>query len=432
MAACFASKGYKVIGVDVNLDTIEAVNKRRCSIYEPGLAKLIRECHDRLSATNNYKYAVENSEITFVVVPTPSEEDGSFSIKYVEAALVNIATALESKKTFHLVVLTSTVLPGVTENIVKPLIEKISRKECAVDFGLCYNPEFIALGSVIRDFLNPDVVLIGESDTKSGKILAEIYKRICGSGQTILKTTIYNAELAKISFNAFVTMKISFANTLAEICERIPGGNVDMVAQVLGSDSRIGRKCLSGGLAYGGPCFPRDNRAFSSVAEKVGCRARLSEAADEVNRGQIDRIINLVRQKLDEVKDKNIAILGLTYKPNTDIVEESASMKIAGALLEEGACLSVYDPAGKENARGILGENVKYANSMKECLEGVEFCIIATPWEEFKRLGVDNFAIDAKAKPQRLKILDCWRILGHLRNNKKIEYHAIGLNNLAH
>ena len=424
IVACFAHKGYRVIGVDVDPKIIEAVNERRSPIYEPGLAELLREPGD-LSATSDSRYAVENSEMTFIVVPTPSQEDGSFSTKYVEPVAEQIAIGLKDKSNFQVVVLTSTVLPGATEGVVKPLLEKVSGKKCGLDFGLCYSPEFIALGSVIRDFFNPDVLLIGESDPKSGELLAEIYRNVCENQPPIVRTTIYNAELAKISLNAFITMKITFANTLAEIAEKIPGGDADVISRMLGFDSRIGRKYLSGSLAYGGPCFPRDNKAFSCFAKRIGCKARLAEATDAENEHQNERIVELVKQIIGGVRGKNIAILGLTYKPDTDVVEESAAIRIACALLQEGARLSVYDPTGMENAQKVLGEeNIHYANSVAECLKDSEFCLLATPWDEFKSLKPDDFTADMK-KPV---LLDCWRIYDRSEFSQKMEYLAIGLN----
>ncbi len=426
LAACLANKGYQVIGIDLNQNVIQAINEGKNPYYEPGLAELIKSAQGHLSATDDYRHALQNSEISFIVVPTPSEPDGSFSTKYVEIAAENIATELKNKHDFHLVVLTSTVLPGATEGVVKPLLERVSGKKCGKDFGLCYSPEFIALGSVIRDFTHPDVVLIGESDPKSGELLAEIYRNVCENQPPIVRTTIYNAELAKISLNAYITMKITFANTLAEIAEKIPGGDVDVVSQMLGFDSRIGRKYLTGGLAYGGPCFPRDNKAFASVAGRFGCQARLSLATDEANQEQVDRIVRLIEQRLGRMKDKNIAILGLTYKPNTDVVEESASMKIAQALLQKGTKLSVYDPAAMNNAKKVLGEGVKYANSVEECLKETEFCILATPWDEFKNLKPEDFRKSMK-KPM---LLDCWRIFDRAEFSRKLEYLAVGLNSL--
>jgi len=422
IVACFASKGYRVIGYDLNPETIKAVNERQPLIYEPGLAELLEQPGD-LSATSDYMFAVENSEITFIIVPTPSQENGSFSTKYVEAAAEQIAEGIKDKKNYHLVVLTSTVLPGATEGRIKSLLEKVSGKKCSQDFGLCYSPEFIALGSIIRDVLNPDVILIGESDPKSGELLAGVYQTVCENKPPIVRTAIQNAELAKISLNAYVTMKISFANVLSELCERIPGGDAEAVSQMLGYDSRIGRKYLSGALAFGGPCFPRDNKAFAFFAKQIGCEARLAHATDKENEHQNERIVALVRQKIGQVKGKRITILGLTYKPDTDVIEESVAIKIADALYKEGANLSVFDPAGMENARKVLGEkSVIYTGSARECLKDADFCILATPWNEFKNLRPSDFIADMK-QPM---LLDCWQLYDRAEFSRKMDYTTIG------
>jgi UDPglucose 6-dehydrogenase len=422
IVACFASKGFRVIAFDVNPEAIKAVNERQPRIYEPGLTELLQKPGE-LSATDDYRSAVQNSEATFIVVPTPSLADGSFSTEYAEAAAEQIASGIKNKNIYHLVVLTSTVLPDATESRLKTILERVSGKKCGSDFGLCYSPEFIALGSVIRDFLNPDVILIGESDRKSGELLEEIYKNVCDNNPPVVRMSIRSAELAKISLNAFVTMKVSFANAIAELCEHLPGGDAEAVTRMLGFDSRIGRKYLSGALAYGGPCFPRDNKAFAFFARQIGCEARLAEATDRENRHQNERVVVLVKQKVKDIRGKSIAILGLTYKPDTDVIEESAAIKIASILLKEGARLSVYDPAGMGNARRVLGEKgVSYARSATECLKDAEFCILATPWPEFKSLKPEDFTDNMK----RAVLLDCWRIYDHADFIQKMEYIMIG------
>ncbi|MBI4333644.1 MAG: UDP-glucose/GDP-mannose dehydrogenase family protein [Chloroflexi bacterium] len=422
MAVLFAHKGFSVIGVDVHSALIESLNRKQCPIYEPGVPELLESLRGTLTATDDYKYAIQNSEVSFIVVPTPSEENGGFATKYVEAAAERIAGNLKHKDDFHLIVLTSTVLPGATASL-KDLLERISGKECGVDFGLCYSPEFIALGSVLQGLTNPDLVLIGESDPKSGEMLSQVYRHVCQNTPPIVRTNFCNAELAKILLNAYVTMKISFANIMAEMCEKIPGGDVNAVSHILGLDSRIGRKYLSGGLGFGGPCFPRDNRAVACSAQSLGMADRLARATDEVNRDQNARIVGVIKEKLGRLKGSAIAILGLTYKAQTDVVEESAAVEIAKILLGEGCRVSVYDPAGMDNARSTLGDGVKYASSAEECLRDTEFCLLATPWEEFKTLRAEAFTKNMK----RPALLDCWRIFDRSEFSERLEYLAIGL-----
>jgi UDPglucose 6-dehydrogenase len=422
MAVHFAHKGFRVIGVDIDSQLVEAVNRRECPICEPGVPELLRSSGGSFTATNDYREAIENSEASFIIVPTPSEASGGFSTKYVEAAGKKIAENLKHKNDYHLIVVTSTVLPGATDSL-RELLEQDSGRKCGNDFGLCYSPEFIALGSVLHGLSNPDLVLIGESDPRSGEMLCEIYKKVCENNPPIARTDFCNAELGKLLLNAYVTMKISFANILAELCERIPGGDADAVSGILGLDRRIGRKYLTGGLGFGGPCFPRDNRAVARFAQSVGVNTKLARATDEVNRYQIGRMVAFMKQRVGQLKGRKVAILGLTYKPDTDVVEESAALDIAEALLREGARVSVYDPAGMENARAILRRQVKYVSSVDECLRDSELCILATPWDEFKSLKAEDF-IENMRKPV---VLDCWRVFDRFEFRKKLEYFAIGL-----
>jgi len=425
MAVLFASKAFKVIGLDVNEQIIKAVNERRCPIYEPGVPEILNNLEETFVATDDYRYAMENSGTSFIVVSTPSEESGAFSTKFVENVGKKIAENLRNKDDYHLIVLISTVLPGATARL-KELLEKVSGKKCGVDFGLCYSPEFIALGSILQGLSKPDLILIGESDPKSGEMLSEIYRKVCENNPPIVRTNFYNAELGKILLNSYITMKISFANVMAEMCEKIPGGDVDVVSQILGLDSRVGRKYLTGGLGFGGPCFPRDNRATIYFAQTIGIDAKIAKITLEVNLYQNNRILGLVKEKIGEIKGKKVAILGLTYKPDTDVIEDSVSLEIVKGLLQEGAKVSVYDPAGMDNTRRVLGEEVQYAKSVKECLKDTELCILASPWDEFKKLKPDVFLKNMK----RPALLDCWRIFDRskIKLSKELEYFGVGVN----
>ena len=229
--------------------------------------------------------------------------------------------ALRNKTGYHMVVITSTVMPGTTGSEIKAALEAASGRKVGPDLGLCYNPEFIALGSVVRDMLHPDSILIGESDAKAGDMLQTIYLSMCENKPPVQRMNFVNAELTKISVNTYVTTKISYANMLADICDRLPGADVDVVTRALGADTRIGIKYLKGAMGYGGPCFPRDNVAFAALARKIGARADVAEATDRINNHQIDRLANLVAKFAKA--GTRIALLGLSYKPQTPVVEES-------------------------------------------------------------------------------------------------------------
>ena len=253
LAACLAAKGLTVIGVDNDPLKVDAINRHQRPVQEPGLGELLAKTHERLSATDDIEAAVRDTNITFIVVSTPSEPNGGFSLRYVDPACEAIGRALARKTEYHVVVLTSTVMPGTTGGHVRELLERVSGKRVGQNFGLCYSPEFIALGSVIRDFLNPDMLLIGESDARAGDFLKSLYADVCENKPAVARMSFVNAEITKLAVNTYVTTKISYANMLARICERLPGANVDVVTTALGNDTRIGAKYLKGALSYGGP-----------------------------------------------------------------------------------------------------------------------------------------------------------------------------------
>jgi UDPglucose 6-dehydrogenase len=326
-------------------------------------------------------------------------------MKYVLSAAEKIGAALRQKTEWHLVVLSSTVMPGSTGGTLLPALEAHSGKKCGKDFGLCYNPEFIALGSVIRDMLNPDMILIGESDARSGELLEGLYKGVCDSNPRIQRMNFVNAELTKLSVNTFVTTKISYANMLAQVCERLPGADADVVTSAIGCDSRIGVKYLKGALGYGGPCFPRDNVAFSALARATGAPALLAEATDQLNRRQVPRLAEIIRSRLPE--GGTVGILGLSYKPHTEVVEESQGLDLARHLSSAGIKVVVYDPAAMENARRELGSAVTCAASAAACARQADVLVITTAWPEFKNLT----PADLKPGERRPAIVDCWRVL---------------------
>jgi UDPglucose 6-dehydrogenase len=425
MAAAIASRGHEVIGVDVNQRAVDAVNAGQAPVQETGLQSLIAENRQRLRATMSHEEAVGGSELTFVIVPTPSDDRGAFSLQYAAYAFREIGNALSRKRDRHTIVLTSTVLPGATRHGLLPILERYSGKRAGADFGLCYSPEFIALGSVIRDFLSPDFLLIGEFDEYSGRHLESCYGDIMGPGTPVARMTLENAELAKISVNAFVTMKITFANMLAEMCSRIPEGDVDAVSGAIGLDSRIGRKYLTGGLGFGGPCFPRDNVAFGFIANALGVRAELPLTTNALNSKLAARIVQQLRSRVE--RDVTVAVLGLAYKPLSHVVEESQAILLVKAFLDHGARVLAYDPLAHDTANAELGGRALIMDSARACLRDADLVLIATPDPEFKQLSAADFA----AAGRIVTVIDFWRILdGVLNGAKGIEYIPYGRGDL--
>lgn len=417
LAAVLAVSGFDVSGVDVDKGKVGAVNEGKSPIFEPDLDGIIKRNKKRLHATTDLESAIPRTAATFVVVPTPSNETGEFSLRFVEQAMEGVGRALSLKKSYHLVVLTSTVMPGSMDKVVRPLLERSSGKVCGKDFGLCYNPEFIALGDVVRGLLEPDFVLIGESDEKAGRQLVSIQRKVCRNSPPFERMNFINAEIAKISLNSFVTMKMSFANTLAEISERLPGGDVDKITKAIGNDKRVGPRYLKGAQGYGGPCFPRDNIAFSRFAANAGVDAKLARATNEINENQIARVVALVEREALAAKTKRIGVLGLTYKPNTNVVEASQSLAIAEELARLGYEVSTFDPAlpcGSIQFRN----NVICRGTAEKCIFNSDVCVVATPWR--------NFAHISGVKFRGKTVIDLWRILGKNAKTSAAKYVAAG------
>lgn len=422
LCAVLVSKGHTVVGVDLNPAFVDAINTGKPPVAEPGLADLIAAHASRLRATSDFNDAVAATDATFVIVPTPSEDDGSFSLKYVLAAMQSIGKAIAKKDTWHIVTLTSTVMPGATDAHVIPALEAASGKDCGDDFGVCYSPEFIALGSVIRDMLHPDMILIGESDPRAGDVLASIQQSLAETNPPVVRMNFVNAELTKIAVNTYVTTKISYANMLARVCEQLAGADADVVTQALGMDSRIGRKYLKGAVGYGGPCFPRDNRAFIALAQQNGASATLAQATDDVNREQTAYLSQIIENTLSDIDGGTVAILGLSYKPNTDVVDASPGLELARELLDRGFTVIAHDPAAIDNARRVGPPALKFAPTAEQAVAHADTIILLVPWDDYRTLSPAAF----KHPTRRQSIIDCWRLLPPATFGPVADYIALG------
>jgi UDPglucose 6-dehydrogenase len=311
-------------------------------------------------------------------------------------------------------------MPGSCEAELGPALERASGRRIGDDLGLCYSPEFIALGNVIRDMLEPDMVLIGESDPRAGDVQERLYKGVCENDPPFRRMNLVNAELTKIAVNTYVTMKISYANALADMCDRLPGADVEAVTDALGLDTRIGRKYLRGAIAYGGPCFPRDNKAFAVLARDLGAAPLLAEATDAVNVAQTDRLARAVQSRLKH--GDTVGILGLAYKPDTGLIEESPGVALARALGEAGYGVHIYDPIALAAAAKELGGLARPAASIADLLERSDVVVIATPWPEFADLPLDAL----RRNGGRKVVIDCWRLLSDAAYAGEIDIVRLG------
>jgi UDPglucose 6-dehydrogenase len=416
LAGVLASKGHQVRGVDINPSAVQLLNDGRAPVEEPGLEELVSASRERLSATTDSAAAAE-AEVSILLVPTPSDERGAFSNEYVLAAVEELGRGLAARDDYHVVVVASTVMPGSCDAEILPALERASGRRVGDSLGLCYSPEFIALGNVIRDMLEPDMVLIGQSDERAGAVLERLHAGVCENDPPVRRMSLINAELTKIAVNTYVTMKISYANTLADMCERLPGADVDAVSDALGLDTRIGRKYLRGAIAYGGPCFPRDNKAFAVLARDLGAEPLLAEATDAVNHAQTERLARIVQSRLGE--GDVVGILGLSYKPDTGVVEESPGVALAGLLGEAGHEVVVYDPVAIDAALAALGGHARGASSAAELVERSDVVVIATPWPEFAELPLGGDG-------NQPVVIDCWRLLDEDVYGEQVDIVRLG------
>ncbi len=423
-AVGFSSKGYKVLAYDKDIQKMDSINEGIPPFFEPSLKELLQKVvkDNSLKCVPDLNEAVMNTDITYITVGTPSKSDGSINLQFVNQAAKEIGAILK-KKQDHLVVIKSTVVPGTTEHMVKPLLEKHSDKRCGTELLLCVNPEFLREGSAISDTLNPDRIIIGEHDERSGNVLEELYKEFYHVNMPpIIRTTLSSAELIKYANNAFLATKISFINSIANICEKVPGVDVRTIADGVGLDKRIGRAFLNAGLGYGGSCFPKDVKALIAFSKSVGCDPVLIKAVENVNANQPYKAIELAKETLGNLKGKKFAILGLAFKPNTDDIRESVAIKIIDKLLEEEAKISAYDPAAMESTKRHYTNRINYASSAIDCIKGAECCIVTTEWDEFKQLKPENF------KHMKTPILiDGRRIYEIKEYNNRLKFLPLGL-----
>lgn len=405
LGVSLASKGHNIIGVDVDERIIRDINSCIPPFPEGNLDVFLKQNSEKIHATKNHEEAIKETDFSFIIVPTPSTKEGPFDNKYIYEVFEKCVPYLKEKKVAHTFIVSSTVSPESMRKFQEFLTEN-GLKE-GENFNLHYNPAFIRQGSIIKDFLFPDIVLIGGTEKEKNKKLEDFWRSIVGEDVPFVVTNFINAELAKITLNTFVTLKISFANLIGSLCEQHKGANADVVMSAIRESKQIvGKKLLSPALGYGGPCLPRDNtalRAFAKFPEKID----LSKVVDAINHSVVDRVIDYIEKIYKE--GDCIGILGLTYKTDTYLTVESQALQIANILSEKFGKVKTYDPMAKERT----------CNTKEEVIENSDIILLLTPWPEFSEVSQEQL----KGK----KVYDAWRFWEKKLGGEK-NYYALGIN----
>lgn len=381
--ACFADVGHNVICVDNDRRKVEALRSGKVPIYEPGLEEVIHRnvSAHRLRFTESTEDGVNHSQVVFIAVPTPPLVDGSVDLTFIEKVAREIAAVL---KEYRVIVDKSTV-PVKTGEKVADTIRRYNK--AGVDFDVVSNPEFLREGCAVNDLMNPDRIVIGSNSDRALALMKKIYEPFMAP---IMVTDINSAELIKHAANSFLALKISYINAISAICEA-SGADVEKVADGLGADKRIGRSFLNAGLGYGGSCFPKDLAAFIAISEQLGVPFTLLKEVQEINKAQRERFVKKIRDTLWVLKDKRIAIWGLTFKPDTDDVRSSVAIDVANDLLREGAVVQAYDPKGMAKVEELkLCPGIVMKGSALEAATDAEALILATEWNEFNNIDLDE------------------------------------------
>ncbi|HOX59823.1 MAG TPA: UDP-glucose/GDP-mannose dehydrogenase family protein [Candidatus Paceibacterota bacterium] len=379
--ACLAEVGHQVVCVDNDADKVRVLQGGGIPIYEPGLEELVKEnvAAGRLSFTTSTAEGVEKSDVIFIAVPTPPLADGSVDMSFLEKVARDIAGALTSYK----IVVDKSTVPVKTGDKVAETIKRYCKAR--VDFDVVSNPEFLREGFAVEDLMRPDRIVVGVRSQRPVAAMQEVYAPFKAP---IIVTDINSAELIKHASNSFLALKISYINAVSVLCEAT-GANVQEVANGMGMDARIGRRFLQASLGFGGSCFPKDLSAFIKIAEQVGYDFRLLKEVQHINAAQMDRFVKKIADTLWVLKDKTIGVLGLAFKQNTDDIRTSPAIELCCRLQKEGVALRVHDPKAMEKAKAVL-KDVTFVQDMNAVAEGCDALVIATEWDEFKRLDLER------------------------------------------
>jgi len=419
LTSVLASKGYRTIGIDIDKRKCEKISNGNSPFFEPDLEKTLRiGLKKELTISNDFSL-LNDCDFIFVTVGTPQSEDGTIDLSMIKKSITTIGKALHKNNKNPIILIKSTVVPGTIKNTILPILEKKSNKKEGRDFGLISNPEFLQESSAIKDTKFPHAVVLGGYKTKYMRKANNFFSKLHPKTPIII-TNHQTAEMIKYANNSFLATKISFINQLSNICQNIPGANIDDIAKTIGLDPRIGKLFLNAGPGYGGSCLPKDMKALINFANNIGINPTLLNAVEEINIKQIDQIISLIKQKLGDISSKRITILGTAFKSDTDDIRDSVAIKLIKKLLKRKAKIIIHDPKAIQNTMNIFGKRISYAKSINDALSKSQCVVIMTQWKQYENLN--NNQIKQMTKKF---IIDCRRML--VKKELDGDYFAIGL-----
>ena len=419
LTSVLASKGFNVVGIDVDKEKCRSISNGVLPFFEPDLEKTLKKgLKNKLQIESDIS-VVQDCDLIFVTVGTPQNKTGAIDLTIIKKAMNSLGKSIRKSKKQHTILVKSTVIPGTMKDVILPILENNSKKKAGKDFGLISNPEFLQESTAIKDTEFPHAVVLGGYRTKFMKKVEKFFTKLHPKTPIII-TNHQTAEMIKYANNSFLATKISFINQLSNICQKIPGANIDDIAKTIGLDPRIGKLFLNAGPGYGGSCLPKDMKALIKFAKNTGVKPTLLNAVEDVNAKQLEEIISIAKKKLGVLESKNITILGTSFKPDTDDIRDSIAIELIRKFLKIKVKVTVHDPRAIENTKNIFKNKINYAKSISDAILESQCVIIMTQWKQYEKLTNNDF----KQMKKKL-IIDCRRMLAEKQLD--VDYYAIGL-----
>lgn len=420
LASVLGAKGYKVRGFDSDKSKARMIKNGITPFYEPELECILKSALKKgFTTTEELADIVNDCKIIFITIGTPQQKDGSIDLSMIKSAASQIGDLLKNTTNKPIITVKSTVVPGTTQNVLLPLLEKRSHKVSGRDFAVITNPEFLRESMAVEDTKKPHIVVLGGDNDGFMNMMKKFYHKLHGEAPIII-TNSQTAEMIKYANNSFLATKISFINQISNVCQSIPGANVEDVAKTIGLDPRIGPLFLNAGPGYGGSCLPKDVKAMINFSNRIGIKPVLLDAVETVNKYQLENLLSTIKKAVGRIDGKKITILGTSFKPDTDDIRDSVSIKLIELLLKHQAKINIHDPKAIENTKKKFGDKISYFDSVKDALRDSECAVIMTSWKEYYKLNKDHLK-----KMKRKIIVDSRRLLSGSGINAK--YFPIGI-----